>query len=223
MIKLAAFDWNGTLLADTYAVYESNNEVFKLFNKKQVSFSAFQKYFDVPVKKYYTRVGISEQEIDQNSKKIARTFHDYYEQRVKSVRGRAGAKYLLKWLLKNNIGSIIVSNHTVSPILSQLERLKINKYFSSIVANANLEDALKGRSKKERLKKYIDSKKIKPEEVFIVGDTVEEIEIGKELGCITIAITHGNCSVKRLKEKKPDHLIYSLKEISKIIEKINSK
>lgn len=217
MIKLVAFDWNGTLFADTYAIYQSNEENFKQLNIKPISFRTFQKYFDVPVKKFYMALGVPEKELDKKASQIANTFHTHYEIRVVRARSRAYAKELLRYLAKNKIRSVIFSNHILESIQKQLKRLKLDSYFSHILANSHLESALKGRNKKEKLKKYMDDNKFLKDEVLIIGDTVEEIEIGRELDIMTIAITHGNCSITRLKAAKPDYLINSLREVIRII------
>jgi len=217
MIKIVAFDWNGTLFADTYAIYKSDNEVAKLLNIKPPSFKTFQKYFDVPVKRFYLALGVSEEELDKKASQIAHTFHSHYEVLAAKVRTRAYAKELLRWLAKNNIRSVIFSNHILEAIKRQLKRLKIEQYFSEIIANSHLEAALEGRSKKEKLSSFIEDNNYLTKEVLIIGDTVEEIEIGKELGVTCITITHGNCSLARLKVAKPDYLINSLKDIVGII------
>lgn len=221
MIKLVAFDWNGTLFADTFAIYESNEENFKQLNIKPISFRTFQKYFDVPVKKFYLALGVPEAQIDKKASQIANTFHTNYEIRAAKARSRAYAKELLRYLTKNKIRSVIFSNHILESIQKQLKRLKLDKYFSCILANSHLESALLGRSKKEKLKEYMNDNKFLKDEVLIIGDTVEEIEIGRELDIVTIAITHGNCSIARLKAAKPDYLIYNLKEVIDIIKKLN--
>lgn len=217
MIKLVAFDWNGTIFADTYTIFRSNNENFIFLKIKPPTFSEFQRYYDVPVKKLYLAMGVPEDQIDKNAQKIVDIFMANYEPSVNRIRTRAYARELLIWLLKNNIKSVIFSNHTVDSIQKHLKRLKIEKYFSEIIANTMADFPLKGRTKKEKLKSYMGKHKISPSEVLIVGDTTEEIEIGKELGVRSIAITHGNMSTGRLKKAKPDYLISSLKEVIDII------
>ena len=64
---------------------------------------------------------------------------------------------------------------------------------------------------KRRLVKY------NPKDVFVIGDSPEEIEFGKELGVGTVAITNGYYSEVRLKMAKPDYLVHSLNEFQKII------
>lgn len=222
MVKLVAFDWNGTIFADTYAILESVNEIFKSVNLKSISLTTFQKHFDVPVRNTYLALGIPK-EIVKREAELAKIFHSFYEIRVAKVRTRAYAKNLLAWLFKKNIKSIIFSNHIDEPIKKQLKRLKIEKYFSEVLANSYLETALKGRSKHEKLLSFIKNNNLSAQEILLVGDTVEEIEIGKELGAITVAITHGNCSTARLKVIKPDYLINSLKDVIDIIKEKNSQ
>lgn len=217
MIKLVAFDWNGTLFADSYAIYKSDLDVCKLLKIKPISFQAFQKYYDVPIKNFYLALGVSEKEFNKKAAKIANVFHRHYEERSAKLRTRSYARRLLEWLSENNIESIIFSNHIVDPIKKQLKRLRLKRYILAVLASSHLQSALKGRSKQEKLKHYMREHKLLPKEVLIVGDTVEEIEIGRELGVITVAITHGNCSITRLKKAKPDYLINSLKEVIGII------
>lgn len=221
MIKLVAFDWNGTVFADTYAILDGVNAVLKSLELKPVSLKTFQDCFDVPVVKTYLGLGIPKEIIDSHATKLAHIFHSNYEIRAAKVRSRAFVKQLLRWLTRNKISSIIFSNHIDEPIKKQLKRLKIEQYFSEVLANTELTSALKSRTKHEKLRSYISRHKFLPSEVLVIGDTVEEIEIGKELGLTTIALTDGNCSIARLKAIKPDYLINSLEKVINIIKTIN--
>lgn len=217
MIKLVTFDWNGTIFPDTRAVLECVNIVFKQLNLKSVSLKSFRDHFDVPITRTYLGLGAPKELLKNKSSEIVKIFHASYEVRAAKIRTRAYAKELLKWLSKKHIKSIIFSNHINEPIRKQLKRLKINHYFSDILANSELDSSIKGRNKQDKLKIYMHDNKLSKKDVLIVGDTLEEIEIGKELGIKTVAITHGFCSIKRLKATKPDYLINSLKEVIDII------
>ncbi|MBI2327677.1 HAD family hydrolase [Candidatus Curtissbacteria bacterium] len=124
--------------------------------------------------------------------------------------------------VENKVESIIFSNHTLYGITKQLERLKISKYFSSVLANTELDTSFKGKTKEEKLKYYIKSQQLQFDQVLVIGDTTEEIEIGKALGAITIAITDGYNSTSRLKMAKPDFLITDLAQVILIIKNLNT-
>ncbi len=53
-----------------------------------------------------------------------------------------------------------------------------------------------------------------------MGFTDEEVEAGKHFGVITVAITGGYYSKRRLVQARPDYLIDSLRELPSIIKKV---
>lgn len=217
MIKLVAFDWNGTLLSDTYPIYLGDAEVCKFLKLRIPSYSEFTELFDIPVKNYYLKLGAKEKDLMANAKKIEEIFHKDYESRITKVRTRAHTREVLNYLKEKNIGRMIFSNHLTGKIKEQLTRLKLIDYFDEVSGNSDPTTALKSRAKNERLKEYIKRKGYKPREVLIVGDIIEEIQIAREIGSTVASITHGNCSTRRLKEAKPDYLISSLRALTKIL------
>lgn len=221
MIKLVAFDWNGTLIADTRAIFDGDNQVIKFLKIREASYKEFLEHFDVPVYKYYIKLGGNKKEMLAKSKQIEKIFHEFYEKRIKHTRTRTGTKKLLEYLKSKNIPSIIISNHVTPEIIKQTDRLKITNYFTEILANSEIDVAFRKRSKKEKLIDFQKRNKIKAEETLIVGDAIEEIQIAKEIGAKVVAITNGNYTTARLRAEKPDYLISNLQEAIGIIKRIN--
>lgn len=222
MIKLVAFDWNGTLIADTYAVFKSDIETLRAIGRPPLTYSQFLDHFDVPIRNFYLAVGISKKILDEKTILMRNAFHEEYERRVDKLRSRSHAKTVLSFLQKNKIPSIIISNHVKERIFKQTNRLHLTHFFDEILANDNIHSPMVERRKQRILANYIKTKKLKGEEVLIVGDTIEEVEIAKELGTLCAAITHGNVSTKRLKAARPDYLISDLGNLINIINEINT-
>ncbi|MBU1130910.1 HAD hydrolase-like protein [Patescibacteria group bacterium] len=220
MIKLIIFDWNGTLFADTIAVMESNNQVLKALGCQPVNLRQYRATMKIPAIDFYGRWGADKQELLKNSKKYSKIFHHYYEPRAKKCRTRAGARELLIWFKKHSVESVILSNHTIPGINYQLKRLKIIHDISHVLANTVISNTISKRNKLERARVYLKKKKYKPSEILIIGDSAEEVEIGRKLGIITVAITHGWYSITRLKASQPDYLIANLKELIKIVKAV---
>jgi phosphoglycolate phosphatase-like HAD superfamily hydrolase len=78
-----------------------------------------------------------------------------------------------------------------------------------------------GRTKEQKLFGFVKQNKLKPREVVSVGDTEEEIQIGKQYGYHTVAITGGYNTTARLKKQKPDFLIHNMLELKKIVKQLN--
>jgi len=224
MIKLVAFDWNGTLLADTQAVVDADNVFFKKFGMPPLTLRKFRDTFDVPFIDYYAANGLTPEKFLKNASMINELFHENYEKRAKHSRTRSGARQTLDWLERHKVSRVIFSNHTHHGIMFQLERLGIKKYFPEVLARSGAKDAaMKERNKGAKLEKYIRAHGFRKKEVLIVGDTIEEAQIARTLGIKSVAITGGYNSTARLKAVQPDYLIHNMVELEKIIRQINRK
>jgi len=131
---------------------------------------------------------------------------------------RRGARALLHALNKKPEHSVILSNQTIANIASHIQRLDVHDCFTALLANDAPGPAFVKRNKGERLNRYLNERRIS--RAIIVGDTEEEIDIAKEHGLVSIAITDGVCSTRRLKAAKPDFLIDSLTEIPAIADRV---
>ncbi|MBI3232176.1 MAG: HAD family hydrolase [Candidatus Doudnabacteria bacterium] len=220
MIKLVAFDWNGTLLADTQISVDTSNISGKKFDLKPIGIQKFRQIFHIPISHFWKAIGGEEKDLDNQAK----NFHPIYESLSYKSRTRAGSKEILKWLKQKSIKRMIYSNHIAPDIIKQLMRLDIFEYFDEVLARS-LEDGhtqVHQRSKDQKLYDYVRRNKLKPREVLTIGDTEEEIEIGKKYGFHTVAITGGYNTTARLKKHRPDFLIHNMLELKKIIKSLNS-
>ncbi len=219
MIKLIVFDWNGTLLSDVEAAVFGANARMKYLNKPEITSKQYREAFEIPAVNTYINLGIDPKLLQTHHTELSKAFHDAYETRALKAKTRRGTREVLRYLDSRKIDKLIFSNHTVKGINIQLSRLKITNFFNTILAN---EDIFTSHSsgKKHLLETYLKKQKYMPNEVMIVGDSPEEVNIGKELGLKTVAITGGFCTTSRLKDSKPDVLIHKLRDIINIIKEI---
>lgn len=213
-LKVVVFDWNGTLLHDTYAVLAAFNAAFIRHAFRQVEMEEFQRCYDPPYERFFENLRMPKEMIPLVKKDIVQTFHDIYEPLSRQSPMRVGSDDVLEDLAKRGIKPVILSNHLVPSISSHLKRLGLSAFFgaSDVLANNCVEDQLKGIQKGSRLENYLTLQGIKPEEVAIVGDTPEEIVIQKkyDLG-MSVAITGGCASEDRL--RAADHIIHEQPEL----------
>ncbi len=222
MIKLVAFDWNGTLLSDTQITLKAENISLKAIGVKPISLKKFQKTFDIPVTRYWDNLGFSKSFVKTHIDAIENTFHSQYKILAARARTRSGVRETLEWLVAKNIARVIFSNHDIPDIKRHLARLKIEKCITDVLANPG-DGRLQifNRHKGQKLENYRKQNNFKSKEILCVGDMCEEIEIGKEYGYHTVAITGGFNSTARLKAAKSDFLIHNLKDLIGIIKKLN--
>lgn len=219
MIQLVTWDWNGTLLADTEACMDADNHVIETFGGKPLPRNEYSRVFDFPTLEFNCNQGADKYAMIEND--FAGVFHKYYEQRASKCRTRRGAREVLSWVHRKSIDSVILSNHLKSEIIQQLQRLNIEEYFSEVLANEDKKSNAIGNNKIQKIHDYLSNGNYNPSQTVIVGDSPEDIGIGKELGMRTVGITDGYFSTSRLKASKADFLISNLNQVIKIVENYN--
>lgn len=219
MIKLVVFDWNGTLFADSFAIAIAANQQLAALGQGPQTLAFYREHFDIPLINLFHKVGLSTDEVRANPQKIADIFHEFYEPMAARARTRRGARVILQTLQQKNIAKVILSNHPLEDIQFQLNRLGLSSYFELVLAN-ELRGMAYLNGKQERLSTYLQQQHFKPAEVLIIGDTLEEIRIGKALGLHTVAITDGYASRKRLKAAQPDYIIHKLADLAPILDQL---
>lgn len=213
------FDWNGTLLDDASALLETTNAILNRFGHAAIDMNTFREHCDVPLSLLYCSLGMSTDEvaaIDQDGSAI---FHDTYEPLASKAELRAGARSMLELARQQAASSIIVSNHIVDPLRSQLRRLEIDGYIDDVIAFESRATQYQSMSKGERLRLYMQKNNIEPASTFIIGDMPVEIDIARNLGLTSISITGGFVSEWRLRAARPDYTVEHHHELLPILKR----
>ena len=216
--KLVVFDWNGTLLADTIPGWKASNKCLEFFGHAPISLTHFRETFDFPVLHFYTKNGISVDEMLKHQDESNEVFQSAYERLAANCRLRTGARGLLNHCKTQNYTCIILSNHVTDKIKTHLKRLKIDHYFDYVSAhNCDGTTILHQTTKIDRLKSYMDEHNYSPQHTTIIGDSCEEPTIARHLGLTAIGITEGVVSTKRLKKSSPDYIVSNLEQVKELI------
>jgi len=171
-----------------------------------------------PLRSFYRGMGLDDEQLNRLRDNERSLFHDNYEALSGQTALRSGAEEILEYFDAREIRSLILSNHLVEEIRKQLKRFEIEPYFAEVLAYADRETQFKDMTKGERLRRFMAGENLEPEDTAIIGDTIEEILIARELGLTSIAITGGTIAEKRLRSEKPDYLIHSLHELKSIMQ-----
>lgn len=219
MTHLAIFDWNGTLFDDIEANHVGANAALAALGKSSISLEKYRDTFDFPIIHFYKRNGIEIDNYLSDIKKANGAFFPIYEKLAAQCSARAHTAELLKWCNARRITTLILSNHTHESISENLERLGLDGHIDHISSNPHDNDIVLKMNKQKRLEKFMAEHNFAPEKAFIIGDSLEEPHIAKNLGLISFSITGGCISESRLREANPNHVIHKLTELKEILEK----
>jgi len=215
--KFVVWDWNGTLLDDAETVLACVNISLGEMACAPLSMERFREVQAPSLRAFYKAVGIPEENIEHALACERDLFHDHYEPRATHVPLRKGAKELLGLLKKQRISSFILSNHIGDQIVRLLELHRIHTYFDDVLAHAHRNTQFREATKGEKLRQYLKEKDLDPLQALIVGDTREEIEIARDFGMKSVAITGGLASEEKLRATKPDALVHALSDMPPVL------
>ena len=215
--KFIVWDWNGTLLDDTGVILSAVNRSLEKI-RKPIDLAELRRHSAIPLQQFWRNLGLAEEIIVAHQGRLSATFHDHYESNVATAELRTGSAALLRQTRKAGIAHMILSNHIVAAIEAQLARLASHDIFSHVLAFADRQEQLAMKMRKgERLQHFMRENALRPENGVIVGDTVEEAEIGQQTGLASIVITGGIHTEEHLRTARPDHVVHHLDEMLPIL------
>lgn len=217
-IKLVVFDWNGTILADTLPCWRASNACLEFFGVEPISLHRYRETCHFPVIHFYRLNGVPVDLVLEKQEQANAVFYENYVGQAQKARTRSGVRPLLNWLKAQGHDRTILSNYVTEEIHKQLERLKLDHYFSHVCGNGHGGTVLQHTTKAQRLSDYMIKRGYYAENTWLIGDSTEEPEIAHRLGLKCISLTGGYFSEKRLKAANPHFLVHNMQDVIEILE-----
>lgn len=111
----------------------------------------------------------------------------------------------LAWETREVLLGVATGNFEVTAWL-KLERGGIRSYFAFGGFGSDSRDRLRLTEKALERAQDLTGEETSRDEVYLIGDTSKDVEVGKALGLRTVAVATGKLSVKELKRFRPDFL-----------------
>ncbi|MCL2468697.1 MAG: HAD family hydrolase [Alphaproteobacteria bacterium] len=217
---VVVFDWNGTLINDTWLTWRAVNEILVTLGGRAISEEQYKAAYRMPLKAMYQELGLSRRIIEEQEEIVFKIFGDVYQSLVHKTTLHEGTRETLHYLKKQEHKSLILSNHNRPCIERQLKRFGLETYFDEVLANApdEYKNIMHKAGKKDRLDDWL--KRHKCYGGIVVGDSPEEMDIALQHGFTSVAVESGCCLRETLERAKPDWLVKDLKPLPSIIQHV---
>jgi HAD superfamily hydrolase (TIGR01549 family) len=207
--KVIAFDLDGTLV-------DSNNIHLKahMYAAKKLRLKISKKNMEEifllttkgVLKKYFP--DMKKEEIDR----FIKIEQEHLSKIIKKVKPFPGVIEALE-KLKLNHKIIIISNTNYEFILKTLEAANLNPMFFDLIVGADLVE-----NSKPKPDEFFKARKILHHNVdYFVGDTIVDMQAGKNAKTKTIGVTTGFNTKKELEQYKPYVIISKIEQLTKLI------
>lgn len=217
MIKLAIFDFDGTLVDTVNDITTATNEFLVSFEQKPLPAETIRAAIGEGVRSLLKDVFPEAQLRPEMHLKYYQSFLSIYEKHyLSSPKIFPGlTDFLDKWC-----GDIaILSNKTEKFIRPTLEHLKMDHYDWKVILGG---DSLKEKKPHPMtLDHILNHTGYKKEEVVMIGDGLPDVQLASNTGIASIAVSFGYTSLDRLMSHKVDKVIHHYKELQMAIDGLN--
>jgi phosphoglycolate phosphatase len=188
------WDWNGTLFNDVELCAGIMNLLLTQESLPNISIKKYKEIFTFPVIDYYRIAGHSFEKT--SFEVLGKQFMDEYESRKTDYQLFSGAEKLLSDLKSKNIHQHLLSAYEQKSLNKILKQYKIDSYFDNVVGLDNIYASGKLHLAK-KLAVSISSNG-RAGNILLIGDTIHDFEVAREINSDCILLSHGHQDKERL-------------------------
>ena len=188
----AVWDWNGTLLDDTWLCCESLNRLLKEDGHPLVDPVRYRQIFQFPVIKVYQAIGFTPDEASFRAMSVR--FMAAYEARKAECALHSHARELITGLTQAGLTHSVLSAYERTLLDATLAQYGLTGHFIKTCGGHDIHAG----SKEDRARTHLHDLALEPDHVVYVGDTAHDAEAARAMGVDCVLVAHGHQHRDRL-------------------------
>lgn len=205
-MKNIIFDWSGVVRDTVTNQMWIVNNIFKRYGVREISTEEFREIWKQPPAVFYQKYLPEGYNESERSKLFQELQLD--KDCPKATSFPEVVQLMHKCKEKGHFLTVVSSDFPET-LLSEVKDYGLENVFSEVVTDAN--------DKLPPVQRIIKENNLDLENTFFVGDSNHEIDVAKETGIKSVAVTWGFTSEQRLKAKNPDYIVNSVAELESVI------
>lgn len=209
MFKYVVFDFDGTLVNSNYLIDLTLRETSKQVLNKEITKETIDDVWGKVLTEQMKTLDPTR--VDE----LCEFYSGFYRKhRDEHTTIFEGIKEMLDDLIKLGFKLSIVTNKGVSGLEHGLEMFGLEDYFDICLAKT---DVVMKKPHPEGLFKVMEFYNAKPEEMLFVGDSIHDLECGKNAGVDTVLVKWTVINLESLLKEKPNYVISTPDELIGIV------
>tara|TARA_Y100000310_G_C20704099_1_gene833169 strand:+ start:23635 stop:24246 length:612 start_codon:yes stop_codon:yes gene_type:complete len=176
-IKAVLFDLDGVLVDSYRAWFNIFNDTLEHFGKSRLTLDQFSKSWGNPIEK-----DIDTHFPGKTPQDLIKIYHKSFKKNKDNIKLLPDSSETLVSLHKQKLKIALITNSTKLIATKSLEKFNIKKYFNSILS---MEDVENRKPAPDMVLKACTNLQVLPKNSILVGDTHNDMDAGKNAGCIT--------------------------------------
>ena len=204
------FDFDGTLADTRRGILATAQETLRRMGLPPADETAMAATIGLPLIENFTRgVGMSEEE----ARRAVAIYREIFEEvAVPVIDLFPGVEETLRTLAERGIPMAVASSRGQHSLEMLMQKTGLAA-FIPLTCLFGVETAARPKPAPDLMYVILGRLGVKPEETLVVGDTTFDIEMGRNAGCHTCAVSYGNQSADTLAGAYPDYIIDDLRKL----------
>ena len=186
------WDWNGTLLDDLWLALETANGMLRRRGLPEMDADRYREIFDFPVESYYRRAGFDVS--TESFSALAQEFITQFNSRIHECLLHPRVEEVVQALQRDGVSQLVLSASRESTLHAAVRQRDLHHYFHAL---HGLHDDL-AVSKTQVGIELVAQHHLSPQRTVLIGDTVLDAEVARQMGVACILIAGGHHSRARL-------------------------
>lgn len=188
------WDFNGTIVNDVEICLDIVNELLAEKGMDKISLETYRNVFTFPVIEYYKRVGLISDESE--FEEMAHKWMNRYYEREKDSTLHENIISTLDKIKGMGIHQGVLSASRIDQLTRMLEQFGVQDYMEDILGISDIYAASKVNIGLD----FIDQHGLSKSAFVMLGDTLHDYEVAKEMGIDCILIAQGHQSFEVLQQ-----------------------
>lgn len=205
-MKNIIFDWSGVVRDTVTSQLWIVNYIFEKYGVSPIPLDEFRENWEQPYTLFYQKY-LSKDYNESMRRELYREA-SFHPDCPKSTAYTGMVEFVQK-CKDRGMFLAIVSSDLSETLLPELKEWEIEHVFNQVVTDVD--------NKLNAVQDILAKNNLNLEETFFIGDSNHEIDVSKETGIKSVAVTWGFTSENKLSAKKPDYIAHDVEELESII------
>ncbi|MEU6502405.1 HAD hydrolase-like protein [Streptomyces californicus] len=191
------WDWNGTLLDDTYAVVRATNAAFAEVELEPITPEQYREMYTIPIPRFYERV-LGRLPTEAEWERMDGVFHRYYAEQRTACGLTAGADELLHGWQRAGRSQSLLSMYGHEQLVPVVRGYGIEPRFVRVEGRRGPSGGSKALHMERHFEALAGVDGIVPENAVVIGDALDDAVAAAHVGARAVLYTGGSHSRRSL-------------------------
>ncbi|WP_098012279.1 HAD family hydrolase [Streptomyces sp. sk226] len=191
------WDWNGTLLDDTYAVVRATNAAFAEVELEPITPEQYREMYTIPIPRFYERF-LGRLPTEAEWERMDGVFHRYYAEQRTACGLTAGADDLLHAWQRAGRSQSLLSMYRHEQLVPVVRGYGIEPRFVRVEGRRGPSGGSKALHMERHFEALAGVDGIVPENAVVIGDALDDAVAAAHVGARAVLYTGGSHSRRSL-------------------------